>query len=517
VCIDDQRTTGDVMANHPHEIDVDAELRESGIYRLTDLSPAADVAAVITTIAVRACQTHDIARRQMKAGAKRALADAGVIGGSSVLHGAFVVAEKNAKRARRAPTSLGDAWESQLTGGDRGVAASVANLVLILTHHADWIGVLAFDARSGQIVFRSRPPFGVDDEPASASYPREIRDVDMVRTAHWFGRSSYEIALSPRADVLAGAVDMIAEQRSYDPVCEYLEPLTWDGTPRLDGMLIGYFGAAVGDEVDAGARYLAAVGSAWMISAVARAYSPGAKADHVLTLVGEQGCGKSTALRVLAGDQWFADSLPDVGGKDAADYVRGPWIVELAELAALRRAEAETVKAFVTRTHDRFRAAYGRHTQSHARRCVFAASTNAAEFLRDTTGNRRWWTVTVGRIDTDAIGRDRDQLWAEAVHRYRAGEAWHITDREVIDAAQEAQTERMARDPWEPVIEAWIAGRHRVSVPEILKDAIGLPTERHDQTSQNRVVHVLAARGWKKGRAREGRSLRWIYKQPAQP
>jgi putative DNA primase/helicase len=166
--------------------------------------------------------------------------------------------------------------------------------------------------------------------------------------------------------------------------------------------------------------YSRAVGSRWLISPVARIFRPGAKADCCLILEGPQGIRKSTALRTLAGE-YFTDELADLGSKDAAMQTRGVWMIELSELDSLSHSEVARIKAFMSRTTDRFRPPYGMRLVESPRQCVFAGTVNHSTYLRDETGGRRFWPVTCGQIDIEALGRDRNQLWAEAKAGFDAG------------------------------------------------------------------------------------------------
>ena len=206
---------------------------------------------------------------------------------------------------------------------------------------------------------------------------------------------------------------------------DYFGGLVWDGTSRLDQWLVTYFHAEP-------TEYVLAVGPRWLISSVARIYQPGCQADHVLILEGPQGKQKSQALRTLPNDEfWFTDRLSHIGSKDAAIEIAGIQIVELAEMDALTKAASSTSKSFLTRRHDRFRPPWGKHPITLPRQCIFAATINppAGGYLKDPTGARRFWPVSChGMIDRDGIERDRDQLWAEAVARYRAGAKWVAGD-----------------------------------------------------------------------------------------
>jgi len=389
-------------------------------------------------------------------------------------------------------------WEKRLTRDKDGLASSVGNISLILQHHARWVGQLRYDVRADKVILHPGAPI------ADSETPRELRDSDHARIAIWLEQSEYSIVISPGSAAITGALAVIAELSSFDPVKDYLDGLTWDGTPRLDGMLLGYFGAQLKEEPaerEAQARYLAQAGSKFLISAVARTYQPGCKVDHVLVLQGHQGIGKGSAIEILAGKEFYADGIPDLRNKDSQEFLLGIWIVELGELAALNRIELETMKAFITRSTDRYRSSFGRRTQAHPRRSVFAATTNDDVYLRDSTGNRRFWPARVTKIDLEALKRDRDQLWAESAVRYRAGEPWHFTDQAIVAAATEVQADHTVVDVWHPKIETWVSGRSRVAVAEVLEQGIGLDLPKCGQVEANRVARVLTQLGWTRRRA----------------
>ena len=247
------------------------------------------------------------------------------------------------------------------------------------------------------------------------------------------------------------SVGAVAREITVHPVRDHLGALAWDGVPRIETWACRYLGAE-------DTAFNRSVGALWLISAVARIFRPGVKADHMLVLEGPQGARKSTALKILAGEDWFTDELPDLGSKDAAMHMQGVWIIEIAELDAIGKAEVSRIKAFLTRTTDRFRPPYGRYTIEVPRQCVFAGTVNPDTYLRDETGNRRFWPVRCGTIDIDALARDRDQLWAEAVARFRAGAIWWLEtpelDRRRQGGAGEALPGRCLGRPHRPLADA---------------------------------------------------------------
>lgn len=219
--------------------------------------------------------------------------------------------------------------------------------------------------------------------------------------------------------IIDDALQEVTQDNKFHPVREYLKELAWDGECRLDTLFIDYIGA---EDTD----YIRAVTRKWMCGAVARVMDPGIKFDTAIVLYGSQGLGKSLILERL-GRKWFNNSLVDIKTKDALEQIQGSWIVELAELAPTYKNDNEIVKAFISRTSDRFRSPYGRRTEEYPRQCVFAGSTNNLMFLKDRTGNRRFWPIT-GDKDRKTknaweLSKDEiDQLWAEAFTYWAEGE-----------------------------------------------------------------------------------------------
>jgi predicted P-loop ATPase len=261
---------------------------------------------------------------------------------------------------------------------------------------------------------------------------------------------------------------------------------------------------------------------------------PGAKCDSVLVLEGKQGIGKSTVPRVLAGDEWFSDQLADMGSKDASLQLRGLWIVELSELDVLNRAELARAKAFLTQQTERFRLPYGRRIIQVPRQCVFVGTTNSDSWLKDETGGRRFWPVRCRGIDLDGLRRDRDQIWAEALHRYRAGASWWLEDRQIVQEAIEEQRKRFQADVWQESIAAWLenptarrdghgqvvatlrSDGESVTLDDILHHCIGKPLEMWTQSDKNRISACLTALGWERFKAGPRNAREWRYRRVSQ-
>lgn len=330
-----------------------------------------------------------------------------------------------------APNALTDVeWmkTSTLRYDDNGrVKPTLDNMLKILVHDQALSGRIAFDRFASRYVTKGALPWNVT--PGT----RLWTDADDAGL-RWYLENKYEVT---GRDKVQDAMVMCAEQNGFNEVLDYLNSLKWDGIERLDMLFIDYLGAE--DNI-----YTRAVARKSITAAVARAFEPGCKYDTMPILIGRQGAGKSTLIRTL-GKKWYADGLSTFEGKEAAENIQGKWIIEAGEMAGYTKAEENASKQFLSRQVDVFRQAYGRRTQEYPRRCVFFGSSNQYEFLKDITGNRRFWPVDIEaqkptkNVYVNLPG-EVDQIWAEAVVRYKNGEPLIIEDNE--DVLRLAETAR---------------------------------------------------------------------------
>jgi predicted P-loop ATPase len=308
----------------------------------------------------------------------------------------------------------GTDWKEKLKVTEKGaLAQTIENAVIILRHDPQLKDCLAYNEMDHNIVSLKSLPW------------REIRgasqwvDTDDAALRFYMER----LYGMTGKDRIFDAVNVVAQERSFHPVRDYLNSCEWDGVKRVDSLLIDYLGAEDND-------YTRAVTRKTLAAAVARIYRPGCKFDYMLTLRGRQGLGKSALIAKLGG-AWFSDTFTTMQGKDAYEQVQGVWIMEVGELAGMRKAEAETIKLYISKQVDRFRPAYGRRLQEFPRQCVFIGTTNETQFLRDTTGNRRFWVVDTPNDPThdmwdELTAETIKQIWAEAVEIYNAGEKLYL-------------------------------------------------------------------------------------------
>jgi predicted P-loop ATPase len=323
-----------------------------------------------------------------------------------------------------------------------------------------------------------------------------LRDNDVTEMQEFLQRAGLRLISK---EVVHQAVDLAANEHRFHPVREYLDRLKWDGKGRLDTWLHSYLGAD-------GTDYHAGIGRMFLIAMVARIYEPGCKCDYMLCLEGPQGTLKSTACSVLAA-RWFSDHLPDIrgGGKDVSQHLAGKWLLEISELSALDRAEAAALKAFVTRTHERYRPSYGRREVIEPRQCVFVGTTNKHAYLRDETGGRRFWPVKVGEIRIEALTRDRDQCFAEAADLYRQGARWWPDRAFEVKHIKPQQDARYEADVWGELIAGYLLGRRSTTILELAREALHLDAPRIGTADQRRIRAALEGMGWEHGPLVNGR------------
>ena len=325
-------------------------------------------------------------------------------------------------------------WATKLKYTEKGaLAQTIENAVLILQNDPKLAGCLALDEMSHNIVAKQSLPW------RKVKGTSQWTDADDAALRYHLERV---YGLSGK-DRIFDAVNVVSNLAAFHPVRDYLDSCTWDGVPRVEALLIDYLGAEDNE-------YTRAVTRKTLAAAVARIYEPGCKFDYMLTLRGRQGRGKSAIISKL-GVQWFSDTFTTMQGKEAYEQVMGVWIMEVGELAGMRKAEAETIKLYVSKQTDRFRPAYGRRIQDFPRQCIFIGTTNETQFLRDTTGNRRFWVVDTPNEPARDMWEELTPevvrlIWGEAVEIYKAGEKLRLP-RELEAKAREIQESYEEENP----------------------------------------------------------------------
>lgn len=392
-----------------------------------------------------------------------------------------------------------DAWARELTM-ERGRPASThGNLCIIFRRSPAWAGRFAFSEMSQSPTLDGRA----------------LADGDIGRIRE---RLELDHKMTPGEALVRGAALTVAEERKVHPVRDFLLGLRWDGVPRLDHVASDILGS-----VDEGASLMV---RRWFVSLVARGLRPGCKVDTALVLVGLQGARKSSFFEVIGGE-FFTDSHVDLTSKDVFLQLAEAWILELAEIDGITsRREVEEIKAFLSSKVDRFRPPYGRSVIKSPRHCVVVGSTNRTTFLEDDTGSRRFWCVNVGAIDLELLRAEREQLLAEAVAAFDAGEPWWLDAAEDVEREERAE-QHQVEDPWSGPVSRWLAkqDRHDHTSEEILSGALDVPRKDQTKGAAMRLSRVLGRLGgWER---RKGRPLRdgvrqapawlWMGPEPEQP
>ena len=396
-------------------------------------------------------------------------------------------------------------WKSKLKITEKGgISSCIENVVVILNGDPSLAGCVGYNEMTHQIVaVRSLPWRKVSGESPWA-------DADDADLRYYLERV---YGLSGKDKIFDG-LNVVAMSRKFHPVRDYLEGCAWDGVPRVDRLLVDYLGAE-------DTPYTRAVTRKALVAAVARIFRPGVKFDYMLTLRGRQGLGKSTIFAKLGGP-WFSDSFSTMQGKEAYEQVQGVWLMEIGELAGMRKAEAETIKLYISKQVDRFRPAYGRRLQEFPRQCIFIGTTNEEQFLRDTTGNRRFWVVDTPNEPTLDIWSDLTPeavrlIWAEAVALYKKGEPLFLpanleaVARSVQEAYEEENPkagivaqylERLLPATWSSMDlyarRMWLEGseqgtveRSTVCTLEIWAEALGQSPDKMDRYASKEVRDIM--------------------------
>lgn len=393
-------------------------------------------------------------------------------------------------RARRhavaAQENASGNWLYRCQCNDKGEPlGNLANAVLAIRSEPDLADAVSYDEMLCEVIL-TQPMPGAHHDTSKDFESRPIQDVDVSRMQEYLQLNGL-----PRLskDVTHQATDLVAADHGFHPVRQYLESLVWDGKARARSWLSTYLGSAA-------TPYTSAIGAMFLVAMISRVMEPGSKADYMLVLEGPQGAMKSAACRVLGGT-WYSDNLPDImSGKDVQQHLTGKWLIELSELSALGKAEDNALKSFISRQVERYRPPYGKREVSRPRQCVFIGTTNKKAYLRDETGGRRYWPVAVGAIDLAALERDRDQIFAEALQLYRAGEpSWPDRDfeREHIRPEQE---ERFEIDAWEEAITTYLASRYDVTISEVAREALHIEPQRFDRNTQLRISAIMSRLDW---------------------
>lgn len=386
-----------------------------------------------------------------------------------------------------------DAWRVNLMCKEDGITPKgnlSNNWGLYLEHHDEMHKALAFDAFRMVIMINQRPAWEPGNDPWT---PRTLIEEDYQRAVDWLERKH----MTPKASSVVSVIQSIAKRQSYDELTDYLEGLVWDGVPRVDRFYRDYFGVTGNDQ------YVDIVSRCYLISAVARGLRPGCKVDTMPIIEGGQGIFKSSGLKALHGAKFFSDELSDIGSKDAKMEMMGVWCIEIAEMHRLNLSAANDVKKFLSQSTDRFRPPYGRVVIEAPRRSILAGTINldGNPYLKDSTGARRFWPMKTERIDIDAIHRDRDQIWAEAVLRFKKNETWWVT-REQEPLFEEQTLLRTEVDVWTDAVARAVEGQRTAAIHDILIAINVLPRDA-GHTHQTRIAKILHLMGWTTRRNRK--------------
>lgn len=326
---------------------------------------------------------------------------------------------------------------------------------------------------------------------------REWRDVDTIELTNFLQQNIGMTKLSD--DTVYKAICLYAENNKRNEPKDWMETLLWDKTPRISSFFSDCLGAK-------DSAYTKAASTNFWIGMVARIYRPGCQLDNMVILEGNQGIGKTKALRLICGD-WYASATESIQNKDFFMALNGKLILEIAELDAFGKAEITRIKQVISTPVDRYRASYARSTEDTPRMSIFVGTTNEDCYLRDNTGARRFWPIRCGKLDLERVERDREQLFAEAVERFKAGETWYEMPHTETQSEQE---DRRQADEWENSISDFLFGKESTSITEV-GVALGLGTEDLSMPEQRRISSCMRKLGWDRSSVRAMGTIKKIW------
>ena len=376
--------------------------------------------------------------------------------------------EPETQKASKSQTML---WKSLgLAETDRGaIIVSLDNAVRILEAWQSVQNVAYFDEFYGRVFSALGKEW--DERSDTLDLTRRIqRDLGLSRF---------------NDDLIAKALHLYAVNHKRNAAKDWFDSLTWDNQERLHLFFKECFGSKTNED------YLAAISHNFWVSMVARVYKPGCQVDNMVILEGYQGLGKTNALRLIGGP-WYSESHESISSKDFYVVLQGRLLVEIGELDSFSKAETTRIKQVVTCNVDRYRAPYAHAAMDHPRQCVFVGTTNQHDYLRDPTGGRRFWPISCHKIDLDSIAQNREQLFAEAVIKFKNGDTWHLTP---TSSTGEEQSNRWEDDAWEGLISGFLIGKQHTTVKE-MADCLDVPTRDLDHPKQKRIRTILKHLGW---------------------
>lgn len=392
-------------------------------------------------------------------------------------------------------------WRSflQLKKDGSIVERSVTNLLLIMKNDEHLVGVFKYNSFAKNVIMSRCPPW----ENEQTFRVRQVQDYDYIRLESFLETTD---GLKTGREKCADAILSTAQLpcNTFNPATDYFEALEWDGVQRLNTWLKDYVSNHTQSE-----QYLKIVGRKFVCGLAARAMNPGVKFDTMIILEGKQNGGKSrlaNALATINGAEYFLDDFRDIDNKDSLMKIQGKLVVEFPEITTMRRTEVNELKGFLSRQTDSFRPPYARNTIEAPRQCVFIGTVNPeGEYLRDVTGNRRYWPISCrDKIDLDTIKDLMPQLHAEAAFLVKNGEQLWLNEEEYELAARQ-QEERVLMDAWQERINDLVKAREWVSTEEIL-ESLSIPFERRTATEVARVSKIMVTLGWIRSRKRDGLS-----------